>query len=66
MDSIMDAIPKIIAWILFVNGCLALLGSATAGIVKGKDSEPAVFIVWGIGVLSLVLSVVVVYLIYQT
>lgn len=63
MDLIVDTIPQIIAWILFVNGCLALLGSAITRIVKGKDSEPAVFIVWGIAVVSLILSVVVVYLI---
>ena len=65
MDIILDTIPKVIAWILFVNGCLALLGSGIVRLIKGKESEPAVFIVWGIAIVSLMLSVVVVYLINQ-
>jgi len=65
MDAIMETIPKIIAWILFVNGCLALLGAGITRIVKGKGSEPAVFIVWSIGVVSLILAVVAVFLISQ-
>ena len=65
MDVIIDTIPRVIAWILFVNGCLALLGSGITRIIKGKSTEPAVFIVWSIGVVSLILSVVAVFLINQ-
>ncbi len=61
----METISKIIVWILFINGCLALLGSAIFRIVKGKEAEPVVFIVWAIGIVSLILSVVAVHLINQ-
>jgi len=63
MPQIFKALSTITVWILFIFGCLALLGGfgriigATLGLITG----PSVRLIgpyFGIGIISLVLSVV--------
>lgn len=57
MPPIFKALASIVAWILFINGCLGLIGSAAARLAG--EEAPAPLIAWIIAVTSLILAVVV-------
>ena len=56
MPPIFKALASITVWILFINGCLGLIGSAAARIAMGEAFGP--ICAWAIGVASLILAVV--------
>lgn len=55
MPSIFKALATIVAWILFVNGCLGIIlpGIARLAGETGLDAP----IAWGVGVISLIAAV---------
>ena len=58
MPPIFKALASITVWILFVNGCLGLIGSATARIgMIGMEETLGPIVAWAIGVASLILAV---------
>ena len=61
MPSIFKALASITAWILFVFGCLSLLGGLVRTVGAGMLGSPELALVsayFGYGILSLILSVV--------
>jgi Co/Zn/Cd efflux system component len=57
MPRIFKSLATIAAWILFVVGCLGILIPAVTRIVTGEVIGS--LIAWGIGIVALTLSVVV-------
>jgi len=57
MPQIFKTLASIAAWILFVVGCLGILIPAVVRITTGKVVGS--LIAWGIGIVALTLSVVV-------
>jgi hypothetical protein len=60
MPPIFKALATIVAWILFVSGCLATLMIAVALIVQGDVC--CLLAAWAISIACLTLSVVAMYL----
>jgi hypothetical protein len=63
MPPVFKALATVVAWILFVFGCLALLAGfgRILGIMMNLVSVPSVHLMasyFGIGIVSLILSVV--------
>jgi hypothetical protein len=57
MPSIFKALASITAWILFINGCLAMIFSGVDRIVGGPPM--GALAAWAVAVTSLALAVVV-------
>lgn len=56
MPQIFKALATITAWVLFVNGCLGMIGSAAARLAGNLGLGPP--LAWGVAVVSLIGAVV--------
>jgi hypothetical protein len=56
VPSIFKALASVVAWILFVSGCVATIASPISRIVQGEVL--GALVAWAIGVACLILSVV--------
>ncbi len=58
MPPIFKTLASITVWILFVFGCLALLGGFARIFVSSQRTLPLISVYFGYGIISLALSVV--------
>ena len=56
MPPIFKALASITVWILFINGCVGIIGSAVSRLIMGEAPGP--MIAWVIATTSLILAVV--------
>jgi hypothetical protein len=55
MPHVFKPLATITAWILFINGCLGMIGSAVARLAGEAGLAPP--IAWGVAVISLIAAV---------